>query len=328
MTKMKRLALRALQSSGLFALARNKSARMARILMYHNFAPSDDADGEAVSVAAARSQLSYLTRHFQVVPLTHLVKQLRTSNRLDPRMVILTVDDGRRNFYEYFFPLLLEFHVPATFFVVSAFIGGEDWLWTDKVLWLAEKSRSVEELRADKIEDFFAKMNRLRPEARDACIDAIAIRAGVPIPAEPPSKFAPCSWSELREMADSSLVEIGSHSLSHSIFSTLTGEESMKELTTSRAQLEAGLGRPVKSFCFPNGKPIDYFPCHLEQVQNTGYSSAVMTHSGIVDRSSDPFTLPRIGVSGRSDLLYFKKCVDGVEYYQSILRKGRRLGAS
>ncbi|MGC2480342.1 MAG: hypothetical protein WA423_11030, partial [Candidatus Sulfotelmatobacter sp.] len=60
---MKRLALRVLQSSGVFALARNMSAGMARILMYHNF--SSEANTDEVSVSAARTQLEYLQRHFQ-----------------------------------------------------------------------------------------------------------------------------------------------------------------------------------------------------------------------------------------------------------------------
>ena len=317
---MKSLALRVLESSGLFALARNTSKRMARILMYHNFGRGDEANTDAVSVKAARNQLAYLRRHFQVVSLTHLVEQLKTGEPLDPHMVALTVDDGRRNFYDFCFPILQEFQIPATFFVVSSFIRREDWLWTDKIWWLAEQPQSVEELHPDRIEHFFEKMNRLRADARNGYIDSVAKRMGVPIPREAPSKYAPCSWSELREMADSGLVEIGSHSVHHPIFSTLTDEESRWELIASRDHLEAELARKVTCFCFPNGKPVDYFPRHLRQVKDAGYGSAVLTHFGMADRGADPFTLPRIGVGGQSDLLSFRKYVDGVEYYQGRLK--------
>ncbi|HLV85899.1 MAG TPA: polysaccharide deacetylase family protein [Candidatus Sulfotelmatobacter sp.] len=294
---------------------------MARILMYHNFTHRNDANTDAVSIDSARRQLAYLTRTFQVVSLTHLVEQLQTRNRLDSRMAVLTVDDGRRNFYECFFPLLQEFQIPATFFVVSSFIRQEDWIWTDKVLWLAEQGDPVEEVRPDRIEHFFSKMNRLRPEERNACIDSVAKCMNVSIPREAPSRYAPCSWAELRQMADSGLVEIGSHSVNHPIFSSLTDEESWCELTTSRAHIEMGLGRKINSFCFPNGKPADYFARHLEQVQRAGYSSAVMTHFGMVRQNSDPFSLARMGVSGSSDFISFRKYVDGIEYYQSKLRK-------
>ena len=323
---MKRFALKVLQRSGLFALARNTSARMARILMYHNFSQAGDAYG-AVSVEAARQQLGYLRQHFQFVSLTQLVEQLKSGRPLDTHSIALTVDDGRRNFHDLLFPLLLEFQVPATFFVVSSFIRREDWLWTDKVLWLAEQPLPTEDLLPDKIEQFFQRMNRLRPETRNAHIASLATRMRVAIPQEPPSKYAPCSWLELRRMVDSGLVEIGSHSVTHPIFSSLRDEECWWELTASRTQIESDLGRKVESFCFPNGKPTDYCPRHLLQVKSAGYSSAVLTHFGMPCRGSDPFSLPRIGVSGRTDFLPFKKCVDGVEYYQEKLRAAFRLSS-
>jgi peptidoglycan/xylan/chitin deacetylase (PgdA/CDA1 family) len=317
---MKRLALHILQRGGLFSLARKTSAKMARILMYHNFALANDKQSGAVSVEAARQQLAYLRRHFQVVSLTHIVEQLKSGAPLDPHMVALTIDDGRRNFYEFLFPLLHEFQVPATFFVVSSFIRREDWLWTDKVLWLAEQPLPVEELHPRRIEHFFEKMNRLRPEMRNAYVASLAARMRVEIPQSPPPKYAPCSWPELRRMVDSGLVEIGSHSVTHPIFSSLSEEESWLELTTSRSQIESDLQGKVESFCFPNGKPVDYLAQHLDQVQRAGYSSAVLTNFGMPCRGSSPYTLARIGVSGQTDFLSFRKSVDGVEYYQTKLR--------
>jgi peptidoglycan/xylan/chitin deacetylase (PgdA/CDA1 family) len=295
------------------------SADMARILMYHNFAVTEGEWPDAVDVAAARKQLAYLHDHFRVIPLTRLVEQLRSGTSIERNTVALTVDDGRRNFCEFFFPLLEEFRMPATFFVVSSFILGEDWLWTDKVLWLARQPHAHEHLRKDKLEHVFEEMNRLRPDVRNARIDELAAKMTVSIPKQPPPEYTPCSWAQLREMADSGLVEIGSHSVTHPIFSTLTDEESRWELAGSRTQIEQRLGGRVSCFCFPNGKPADYFPSHLQQVKEAGYSSAVMTHFGMPGRGADEYGLPRIGVSGGTDLLSFMKYVDGVDYYQRLV---------
>src|SRR5208283_248346 len=106
---MKRIALRFLQGCGLFAFGRIMSASMARILMYHNFSGPGEANKEEVSVVAARTQLEYLRRYFQVVPLTRLFEQLSSGVPLQNHTVALTIDDGRRNCYEFFFPLLKEF---------------------------------------------------------------------------------------------------------------------------------------------------------------------------------------------------------------------------
>ncbi len=318
---MKRFALRVLQTCGVFTLARTMSAGMARILMYHNFSGSGETNTDAVSVSAARTQLEYLRRYFYVVPLTRLVDQLRSGLPLKSHTVALTIDDGRRNCYEFFFPLLKEFGIPATFFVVSSFIRRDNWLWTDKILWLSELRFPPGELAPGRIDGLFERLNQMRPELRNASIESIAVEMGASIPKEPPPKYAPCSWSELREMADSELVEIGSHTVTHPILASLTDRESWQELTVSRSQIEEGLGRKVSCFCFPNGKPSDYRPNHLRQVRDAGYTSAVVARFGMASRGANPYELPRIGVSGRSDALFFSKHLDGAEYYQEQLTR-------
>jgi peptidoglycan/xylan/chitin deacetylase (PgdA/CDA1 family) len=314
-----------MQGSGIFALARASSAKMARILMYHNFSGPGEAGAEDVSVTAVRSQLEYLRRHFHVVSLPRMREQLESGKPLDSHAVALTIDDGRRNCYEFLFPLLKEFSMPATFFVVSSFIRGEDWVWTDKVLWLSGRPQPPDELAPRKIDSLFAILNRMRPEARNSRIEAIAAGMRISVPKTPPPKYAPCSWSELREMADTGLMEIGSHTVTHPILASVTDEESWKELTLSRIQLQEGLGRRVTSFCFPNGKPGDYRPSQVQQLRDAGYETAVVASFGMAGKGNDPLQLPRIGIGGKSDLLAFAKYLDGVEYYQARLQSSIRL---
>jgi peptidoglycan/xylan/chitin deacetylase (PgdA/CDA1 family) len=317
---MKAFVLKVLQGCGTFALARATSAKVGRILAYHNFSDHDETRPNEVSVTAARNQLEYLRRHFRVVPLNRLVERLTSGSSLDPYTVALTVDDGRRNFYDSFFPLLKEFEMPATFFVVSSFIRRDDWVWTDKVLWLAEQPQAPAELAPDRVADLFKTLNQIRPEVRNQLIEAMAQRMDISIPKEPPPKYEPCSWSQLREMADSGLVEIGSHTVTHPVLASVTDEEAWLELTVSRAQIEEGLGREVRSFCFPNGKPSDYRPRHLRLVKDAGYTSAAVTRFGMAFTGSDPYELPRMGIAATTDTLSFSKYVDGVEYYQDKLK--------
>jgi peptidoglycan/xylan/chitin deacetylase (PgdA/CDA1 family) len=110
---------------------------------------------------------------------------------------------------------LREFRFPATFFVVSSFIRGEDWVWTDKILWLSEQPSAPEELSSQKLAATFYALNRLRPEQRNRRIEELSTLARVVIPDKPSANYRPCSWSELREMTESDLVDIGSHTVSH-----------------------------------------------------------------------------------------------------------------
>lgn len=326
--RMKRVALQVLENCGVFAIARTMSAKMGRILMYHNFSATGESAAGAVDVADLRWQLTYLRRHFDIVPLSQIFKQLRAGVPLDRLSVVLTIDDGRRNCYEVLFPILKEFDIPATFFVVTSFIRCEDWLWTDKVLWLSEHPSRPNELSGNEIEVMFESLNRLRPEIRNTLIAEIAAGMGVSIPSEPPAKYAPCTWSELSEMAESGLVEIGSHTVTHPILASIGEDESWEELTVSRRQIEDALRRPVEFFCFPNGKSRDYRPSQLHQVRDAGYVGAVSANFGMVTSGANPFELPRLGVSSRSDSLAFRKSLDGAEYYQSRLQTSLRLPAS
>ncbi len=292
---------------------------MARILMYHNFSGPGGTDPDALNVEGIRRQFIYLRRHFQVVSLLHLAEQLASGRKLDRHMVALTIDDGRRSCYEFLFPLLKEFELPATFFVVSSFIRGQDWIWTDKVIWLSEQSDRPEDLAPGKIESTFRSLNQMRPEERNARIEAMAKSIGVAIPRVVPAKYAPCSWSELREMADSGLMEIGSHTVTHPILSSVTDEESWDELTRSRAEIEEGIGRTVNCFCYPNGMPGDYRPSQVQQVEQAGYAISVIAESGMVNRASDRYRLPRIGMTRKTSAEQISKYLDGFAYYQERL---------
>src|SRR5262249_1452786 len=115
-------------------LARALTRRHARILMYHRFG----AHGQArrMSVRVFEEQLRYITRNFTPRPLREVVDRLRSHRSFDRRSVVLTIDDGYRDFLEYAYPILLRYRVPATIYIVSEFAEGRCWLWFDALHWL------------------------------------------------------------------------------------------------------------------------------------------------------------------------------------------------
>ena len=280
----------------------------------------------AVDANLLKKQFSLIDRHFRVVPLRELVEHLQSGRSPGHNSVVLTIDDGRRNFYEDVFPVLKEFRFPATFFVVSRFIGAQEWIWTDKVLWLSEQSARTRELSISNLDPLFKTLNRMSPVERDARINALAAETRAHIPPSPAGKYAPCSWDQLREMSDSGLVEIGSHTKTHPILSSISDAESCCELNESRAEIERGIQGKVASFCFPNGSLEDYRPSQVRQVAEAGYTCAVTAVSDLVDDRADRYQLPRIGIGPEADVLGFSKMLDGVSHYQQkvarVLGKG------
>lgn len=82
------------------------------ILMYHSVGGGLH---DHVSPERFRADVAYLSDEYQIVDLPEAV-----TSRSESKNVALTFDDGYRDFYEYVVPVLREFDVPATVFVIAA----------------------------------------------------------------------------------------------------------------------------------------------------------------------------------------------------------------
>ena len=60
-------------------------------------------------------------------------------------------------------------------------------------------------------------------------------------------------WTEIREMIDSGLVEIGSHTQSHKSLTNIELHDVEKELCESKKNIENNLGRTIDFFSYPGG---------------------------------------------------------------------------
>lgn len=89
----------------------------AHVFVYHRF---DDArhPSTSTSLSVLKAQFEYLKQHdYQVIPLSRLSKALRNKEPINPRWVVLTVDDNYKSFYENALPLFKAYGYPFTLFV-------------------------------------------------------------------------------------------------------------------------------------------------------------------------------------------------------------------
>jgi peptidoglycan/xylan/chitin deacetylase (PgdA/CDA1 family) len=84
-------------------------------------------------------------------------------------------------------------------------------------------------------------------------------------------------------------VEIGAHSMTHPLLSTLTTEQSREEIVDSKHYLEALLKKPITCFCYPSG---DYTKEHVDQVRSAGFTLARTTKRFHLERSSTLLEMP------------------------------------
>lgn len=112
-----------------------------------------------------------------------------------------------------------------------------------------------------------------------------------------------CGWDDLHRLEKAG-VSVQSHSASHPRLSQLDEASQTWELLTSRAALEAGLGRRVTAFAYPFGDSgADVATMDL-LMRSAGYDAAFLYGGGVVQpRFADRFHLPRIAMGPDTDLL-------------------------
>jgi peptidoglycan/xylan/chitin deacetylase (PgdA/CDA1 family) len=104
-------------------------------------------------------------------------------------------------------------------------------------------------------------------------------------------------------LAQGGQIDVGAHTATHPSLSTLSVAAQYEEIRKSQSYLEEELCTSVASFSYPFGKRSDYTPQTVALVQKAGFACACSNCPGAVERTTDPFQIPRVqvpDVDGRS----------------------------
>ena len=108
---------------------------------------------------------------------------------------------------------------------------------------------------------------------------------------------------QVQFLAQSGVVEIGSHTLTHANLDKLDAVACLSELLDSKQLLEQLTGKSVNSFAYPFGI---YSQRDVDFAQQVGYSNAVTTKEGIDGVNPDFMQLQRIKISGKDSMFAVK----------------------
>ncbi|MCA1596632.1 MAG: polysaccharide deacetylase family protein [Chloroflexi bacterium] len=97
-------------------------------------------------------------------------------------------------------------------------------------------------------------------------------------------------------------IAFGSHTRRHARLTRCTDAELTGEIEGSRCQLEAALGHPVTSFCYPYGDQDERV---RQAVIRAGYTHACSTLKGRNDLAGDPYRIRRINVRADTNAATF-----------------------
>jgi peptidoglycan/xylan/chitin deacetylase (PgdA/CDA1 family) len=106
--------------------------RTIPILMYHHI---DDKSGSLyVSKSTFAGQMDYLSKKgYNTVTLTEVVSSLNGLSSLPAKPLVITFDDGYQDNYLNAYPVLRQYNMKATFFIISQLVGGGEYLTWDQL---------------------------------------------------------------------------------------------------------------------------------------------------------------------------------------------------
>jgi peptidoglycan/xylan/chitin deacetylase (PgdA/CDA1 family) len=274
--------LRALAKQALLCLG-YPTAKLQRtdatlVLFYH------DIGDDGITEREFEKQIRYLNRHFDLIFASE-VSRPSTTGRL---RVAVTFDDGLKNTRDVALPILRKFGVKATIFVLP---GDIQWLWPAEIRErLRVALRQGIEISGQFLEsgkDIDRIVQDLKTMPDDAFhIQVQKIRALTP--------FKPSyDWRASHELMTADelralprdLIEFGAHTIHHPILPKLDQPRLVREIVHVRGRLEALLGRPVKTFSYPNGD----FDRRCLDLAERHYDFAFTTESAIGDYPDQAF---------------------------------------
>ena len=294
-----------------FFVLKNK----AFVLMYHRVLPGDFESqvsvqsGMFVSERSFNHQIDFLKKNFNIVPLAELTDRKASGKDLK-NLCSITFDDGWLDNYQYAFPILKKFNVPATIFLTTGFVGTCNWFWPDEIYFYLKKihkaglrSLSLPKVVLDLLNEasFFScscisetieiiieKVKHFLKADRNEFISSLKGQF-----AEKKKERLIMNWEEVREMYDSKLVSFASHTVTHALLDQLTVEQVRVEICDSINQIRDELGDVEQVFAYPNGNLNSDV---IRVLQDEGVTVAVTTRRGYVDHNTNLMEIPRIGL--------------------------------
>lgn len=278
-----------------------------------------------------------LAEGYHFISLAELCQNLK-NKKGDSKDIVVTIDDGYRDIYEYAFPIFKKYQVPFTFYVVSDFArigfdrcrrpefeGGQlamDLIYDHQNFCFEGEhfpAKTIEEKAYcfDKMWKLFKRCKKKNPQVSGRQILRDYFK-GYELDFDKYLQKYGCSAGELKEMKDSGLGTIGVHGKTHCPLAKLKHKAELEdEIAASKHELEAVAGFELKDFSYPYGS----YNRRAVKLAKKHYQSAVcVTKKGcgnsFVMSKDDLFLLPRISVEQGINPLTQPQVPEEIKWYQ------------
>lgn len=274
-----------------------------------------------LSRRALDDALQILSRYYQFVSLSDAVEMVAGRQPVRFYSLALTFDDGYRNNLTQALPVLQQYGVPATFFIVPGHIEQRTPFWFDRLDYALQHAdvdgRQISignaticfqgKDRRQLKESYRALRQAAKAMPQDLEmqreIDALSLsleqESGRRLAniCEDDGWSAILSWTDVRTALAQS-VTIGSHTVDHLRIALVSTDVARDQLQRSKEMIEVQTGQPCRYFCYPNGSATSTVAALARQC---GYEAAVTTEEGTNRVGEDLLLLRRLSFPETGD---------------------------
>ena len=300
---LRRVARPLLASSTGWKATAGMRRRPCVVLAYHRISDNGGPFSH-VPLRVFRDQMAWIRRHCIVLAPGDLREAARGGDR--PR-VLVTFDDGYRDYYELAYPVLKALDIPAITFLSTQFIDDGSLFWWDvltlavhasgkpsvEISWAPQRHYRLDYAGKRQVRTLYATRIAAAP---DTDRQALLAEFGRLVDVDLDRIRAPrqvMTWDEVR--ASMGLTTYGGHTHSHVRMAGVDERTLEREITLGRDRMRAEMGSAPTCFAYPFG---DGTEVARRLLPRCGFDTAFNIIAGYVDEHADWLDIHRFPAPG------------------------------
>ncbi len=285
------------------------------VITYHRIGTTPDGL-PGLEVDHFRKHMEWIRRRCTPIAAGELRSAAESPPRRRPA-VLVTFDDGYRDYRELAYPILSALGIPSLVFLATAYTDEPTRLfWWDALTLALRHTRAAQveppwqpsttwSLGTDDARRRFLREAKRHLKGVAETVKEEAVRSLLECLGVKPSGLAGerrmLTWDDVRATGD--ITEFGGHSHTHTILSRLDAGQLEAELRQCRDRLEAEIGRAPRFFAYPNGKAEDFDDSAKAALRRHGFETAFTTLEGTNGPATDWMAVRRFSGHGDASAL-------------------------
>jgi peptidoglycan/xylan/chitin deacetylase (PgdA/CDA1 family) len=223
--------------------------------------------------------------------------------------LIITFDDGYKDFYINAYPILNKYSVPTTLFLTTDYISHKCISWWDKLSYIInitdKRELNIpflgnyvlsEKYKYKVINELISKLKNFTEYKKNMVLNLMANKLNVNYDEKKLCENLFLNWNEVIELSENNIL-LGAHTTSHPILTKVKVKEARKEILNSKKIIESKIKKEVKIFSYPNGQKEDFNEKIKSILKSCGFTAAVTTIFGSnypKNKNFDLYSIKRI----------------------------------